>query len=262
MPRKKNQKATVEEHVPSIYDHFGIDDPDADKRRSSHRVAKKDDKSSDNDAQIAALQKRLDDLSRANVALMSQAPQTVQNPEAPKPLDLSGMPDPVSDPVGYNTELNKRVEARISSSLTYNQHQSSTAQDQQKKFDSLWTDFSNHEQYGDIAKHEDRVKFIAGQLVEEAKGRGMDPQKYVLTGREQFFGDIASRYEKIFGKEEAEVSEKDDDVSDKDTDDGRATSILGGMESGFASGTKATGKEQLGDMTTDLKDIQRRSGFY
>lgn len=250
------KKATVEteQEYPSILDHFGLTD---NKPTVRETVVQPDDR----DDRIAELTKRLDDLQRANVALMSQAPVETKPSAAPKDLDLSGLPDPVAEPDKYTSELNKRINANMSERMSYVSQQLTLASEQERKYNELWSDFSAR--HADVAKDEERVKIAAQSAMEKAKSRGIDVQKYATSGREQFFGDILKEHERLFGKV-AEVSDEDDtseDTSDT-SDDGRSMSIFGGLESGSSMPKGKGSPREMGDMVKDIQDIQRRTGFY
>lgn len=245
--------------VPSIFDHFGIEDKPARKAApKADPVEEKDER----DARIEELTRRLDELQKANLALMSSpAPTQTNTPSPPKELDLSGLPDPVAEPEKYAAELNKRINENLNARLAHVQSQTTLQQDQQKKFDDLWKDFSAYAP--EIAKYEKRVQFIASDLIADAKARGLDVNKYVFGAREQFFADINKAYEKEFGpikptNVEADEEEEEDTVEDN----GRAAAIFGGLESGGAVPKGRPNPKEMGDMLQDIKDIQRRTGFF
>ena len=100
-------------------------------------------------------------------------------------------------------------------------------------------------------------------MLDKAKARGIDPQRYITTGREQFFGDIASEYKALFGDRKLGADDLDNtDTEDEGEDNSRAMSIFGGLEGSGKPQGKETGKAALGDMVKDIQDIQRRTGFY
>jgi hypothetical protein len=121
----------------------------------------------------------------------------------------------------------------------------------ESRVSGLWNDFKS--QYPDIAEDERKVKFLAGEVMAAAESRGLDREAYMYGG--QFLKDLVAEYKKEFGEEDEE-----DDLPE----DGRTAGIFGGQESGNAasSGRKDPRQSERPDMFTDLKTIQKKSGYF
>jgi len=210
-----------------------------------------------------------------SVALAAPTPQ-VRTQEDPKigQVDLSGLPDPVADFEGYQKALSERISGAIQTGVKTGIERHSSAltaeQEAKQKVDALFTDFSKlNPEYG---KNADRVAFAAEKAVREAQARGLDGQKYIFGARDQFFKDVQAHYDSVFGKptapqEEDEGDEGDDTgaLSDRTLEqaatDGRAVAVFGGSPGGKGKGA-AQQQEQKGDLLSDLKELQQKSGFF
>lgn len=203
-------------------------------------------------AQITALNVRQEALEQANRALMTAAPVDVVNLSAPPAIDMTGLPDPVTQGDQYAAELNKRIATNVAATVEYNQKKNSQGQDHTQRTNQLFSDFkSSNEAYAD---DQDKLEFATGKALDEAKKRGMDMQKYMFANKDAFFQDVVKHYDKTFGKPDT-----DDDGGLPD-DESRTTSILGGQESGGKPSTPPPAP--AGDMIKDIHEIQRKMGLF
>ena len=210
-------------------------------------------------AQIAALTTKVEETSRASLALLSTPIKTdVQADTTPKGLNLKDLPDPLVDPEGYTRELNTRIQATIDATIQNRVQQDAGARNRDTQVTGLWDDFSAaHEDY---AEDTDRIEFITAKIAKRAKARGMDVERYMFTTRDQFFGDVVKEYDKVFGKPNADADEDNLEPQGDDTQANRTAGVFGGMESGGAP--SKGGNENKFDMIKEIQDVQKRSGLY
>ena len=191
-------------------------------------------------------------------------PQVPQLPDAPKPLDLSNLPDPVTQSAMYNTELAKRVQAHYDATRAYERRveevQRTSASTREEAANGIWEDFQI--QYPELSEHEDRVQFVAQKVVDAAAKRGIDRERYIFGNSQRFLADVAREYENIFGSSNEPDGSPDEPMARRaspNDDTGRTGGIFGGQQSG---GAPARGAEAPGDMIRELQDRQRKSGFF
>ena len=210
-------------------------------------------------AQIAALTTKVEETSRANLALLSTPIKTdVPADTAPQGLNLKDLPDPLVDPEGYTRELNTRIQATIDATLQNRIQQDNGARNRDTQVSGLWDDFSTaHEDY---AEDTDRIEFITAKIAKRAKARGMDVERYMFTTRDQFFGDVIKEYDKVFGKPNSDTDEDNLEAQGDDTQANRTAGVFGGMESGGAPAKG--GNENKFDMLKEIHEMQKKSGLY
>lgn len=282
MARKRKSAETREDT--SIFEHFGLPEGGRGSQQEREDDAKRrSENNQTSEAGLAQLMRRLDALEKqnqslqsANMALLSSqggAKPQKQAPQTPG-VDLSGLPDPVQDPDKYHKELNARLTRAISENvraITAAEREQMTLQSTQKdRVDALWSEF--REKYGDLAKNEEFVSYAADRVVDRARRKGVDTERYMFTTSDQFIDDVAAEVRKTFGKvldpaddddrDEAERDgddDREDDTPDDDNDE-RAAGLFGGP--GTSGGGKKGGGEPKGDMIKDLTDLQRSSGFF
>lgn len=229
--------------------------------------------------QVAEMKQQLEQSQRIDTTLMTT--QVEVRPEPPKPVSYEGLPDPVVDPVAYARGIEQRIVQNINQQRDYEQGQQRSAVTREQKFQAIWDDFSDR--YEDIALEPKKLEFAVKSVVDSAKARGIDLDRYMFGARERFMSDVAKEFEQTFGREEQEEDTpaprkrgrpRNEDrtpprrnlrvVNDRDTDDdGRTGGIFGGNESGGArTQTQSDPNSKSADMIRDLHDMQRKSGFF
>lgn len=210
--------------------------------------------------QIAALNARIEEQDRVNMALTTTVPTQVQQP-APKSeeLDMAGLPDPLDDAVAYAKEVQRRTVDHVNKQIKAQRDADEAASRERNnvnlKTDDLWNTFTD--KYEDYAGDERKVKFAAQEAIDDAQRKGIDIQRYMYANSDRFMRDVAAKYDTIFGK-----PGEDTDGSDQSQDDdtSRTSGIFGGMESGNKGSFGSS--PPVGDMIKDLHDVQKKSGFY
>jgi hypothetical protein len=213
--------------------------------------------------QVAALNKQMSDKDNTILSLMSNPAGNTKIvvDEAPK-LDMTGLPNALDDPDAYNKELSNRVQAYTAASLQHASKVSGTVSDRQDKIKGLWTDFNTNPEYEDY-DDQTKVGFAAQQVVERAKKRGVDVEKYMLGATDKFFADVKAEYDKVFGAPGGGTTEETDDGQGGDDDTIRTAGIIGGLESsGKPTPNVASKKKETGDMVDELQNFQKNTGFY
>lgn len=271
MPRKASGKAKVvqEEAIGSVFESLGVPDPDAGRKAKGTGEGENPDMKAMM-AQITALGKQVESLQGAQMAMLSvpSVPQVAPQPkEAPK-VDLTGLPDQITDPQGYEKALNERISAVISAKLEHlsaaQQAQASRQKQHDDRIAALWDDFG--ERYSDLAMHPDIIEVAATKVITKARKRGLDVDRYMFGPGSSFLDDVAREMKTRYGKLLApEGKGADEDAEDEGDDDGeQADARTDGMFGGAAPGAKpAEGKKQApGDLLDDLKGLQRISGMF
>jgi hypothetical protein len=235
------------------------------------------------EAKLAKLDERVAVSARTNAALLSQSPVVVSGPQKddePPKIDTSGLPDPVSDPEGHTAQLTARiaaaVEARAVKRIEAIAAENAARAEQVNRTKQLWDQFE--ENYPDLADNRDFVEIAAVRVAEKAQARGVDMQKYMTVGAEQFLADVAEETKRRFGKAiEAErdtTDEEEEPTADNSADGniqmqsvlekmngGRTVGIQGGIPTG--GGAKGKGKNDEGsDFIADIHQLQRKLGLY
>lgn len=222
---------------------------------------KRDDPNATLLAQIAALNNKVEELSKISAVGMQAAPQIPQALKEPV-LDLSGLPDPQYDNDAYNKGVAQRTQEWGKALIKHQQDTEAASraltQDQSQRSESLWNDFKST--YQDHADNEDLVLFASQQVVNRAKDRGLDAEKFMFNNRSQFMKEVADTMDNIrgtpFGKEQdAGVKEEEDESP--------ALRTAGVFGNGTSIPTpREDAKGLAGDMISDLRDTQRKSGFF
>lgn len=206
--------------------------------------------------EIATLKATQDELQRTNAALMTQAPATVATrPEPPKGIDMTGLPDPITESKAYADEVNKRIAANVEAQQKYRDQQAKSTADSNNRYKDLFTDFAVA--FEDYADDDDKIEYAAAKAAEVAVKRGLDLDRYMFGNRDGFFRDVVKQYDRIFGPPGGAGGE--DNSLEEDGDDSRTASIFGGAESGGKP--SASARPGPGDMMEDLKEIQRKMGY-
>ena len=204
-------------------------------------------------ARIDGMQRDLEETRRVNMALSTAAPVSTAAPS--KKVEIKDLPDPVANPEQFNAALNTQINSLVDSRVGEKAGEDAAERDRKEQANALWTDFATT--YEDYAADEDRIEFVTSKVLEDARRRNLDTQRYVTANRDQFMRDVTKKYDKIFGKPGEEKPDPEDTTNE---DNGRAASIFGGLE----SGGRPAGKREPGqtDLIEDMKAIQLKTGFY
>lgn len=215
-------------------------------------------------AQIAALNARVDEMAKANNASMTAAPQVPQFGKEPV-LDLSGLPDAQFDSDAYTKAHGQRTQDYIKATLAYQRsvdEASRSAQSSQtQKAESLWDEFQAA--YPAHSDGNDKlVLFASQQVVDSAKARGLDAEKYMFSNRGQFMKEVADTMDNIrgvpFGKDQAQGEGEGQEEDEAPT---RTMGVFGNG-SPMLPPKASQEKAQAGDMISEIHDLQRKSGFF
>lgn len=206
-------------------------------------------------ADVAALQKRIDDLTSQlarPVQLPTAAFQQVQpvRPQLSTEVSYDGLPDPVTDPQGYAREVATRIRTADANQKVLDDFDAAQTNQQQRFRDGLWADFqSKHTDYADF----DQVEFFAGKEVENMLAQGIDANRFIAANREKFFENVVSRIEKAIPRKQLAKEEEDEPAN-------RTTGMFGGLESGGK--TVKTAEDRPQSMFDDVRKWQERTGFH
>lgn len=184
--------------------------------------------------------------------------QQRQEPTVPE-VNFDGLPDPVSDPTGYQKAISKRIaeaiDGGVKSHLSAYQSREQAEETEAERAAALWDSF--RKDYSDLAEHEDLVRASAARVLQQVKNSGIDGERYMLANQQQFFKDIdadmRSRYGKLF------ESDEDDGSDPGDEDDGRAAAVFGGT---MGSGKPAPKPAGVKSMDDEISVFQRKMGLY
>lgn len=216
---------------------------------------------------FSALTQQVDALAKANAALLQTQPKSPGTALQEPKLDLStGMPDPQYDNEAYNREVAARVQGFIQAKAQYdNNLQAQTreeAEDKKSRADRLWADYKRL--YPEKAEDSKRTLFAAQQVFDDARARGIDPEKYMFTHREQFLKDVATQYDAVFGPTKTDDDTLEVEIGDdrrvEHGDTIRTMGVFGGQ--GAPAGRRKAKGEDPGDMIADLQAEQLKSGFF
>lgn len=213
-------------------------------------------------ARMERLETENQSLRTTQTALMTRqpAPAAPVAAEPPKTITFENMPDPTKDAKAYAEEVARRIEARDALARKADSDRNAATQTANQRAEGLWAQFKTD--YPELADEPDRVKFIAGQVAQEAHAKGVDLNTYMYTTRDQFMEDVAAKYITVFGDPE----EGEDGNEDAAPAEGRTAGIPGGLESGGARSAGPKGGEDprkpKTDMITDIKTMQKASGYF
>lgn len=262
----------------SILEHFSL--PGSERETKARTPKAAGPSIEDLQAQLVAMNTRLDEAQRTNTALMSQPLVTPQAPgnQPDIVVDTEGLPDPVTETAKYNTELAKRTLDAMRAQTARDREVDNQRQQTQNTYDqranSLWEDFQVA--YPAYSENDDRVRFVAESVATKARARGVDLDKYMFgPGRTQYMRDVAEQYEVMWPTN----TEGDNADGGGNTDPGadqrpasrpqsqapdRTGGIFGGAESGNKPNKPAAnpGAPAPGSLSRDLQDLQRASGFF
>lgn len=214
--------------------------------------------------QIQSLTTRVETAERTNAALMSAPPVTVTQKGPPqfKQPEFKNLPDPSIDPEGYaaavHTQVAKQVQDYVKETSDYQANQVDPS-DQARE---LWNKFTTS--YKEYAGNQDQVEFAASKVAQEARAKGLDPQKYMFgPGQDYFLRDVKDMVVKVFGDPTKKTEDDEDDGGeDNGNDISRSMSIFGGLESAGRPGKKTNDVAEKGDMIKEIQEIQRKTGFH
>lgn len=197
---------------------------------------------------IGALEARLEQMTMMQMV----QPEPVKINTQITPPQKKELPDPTLYPEEYARAVHENIMSELNAKQQAEREQAQTKQQESSKYDALYEDFAIA--YPEIAEHEDRLEFVAAQVVRDAQKRGIDPNRYMFQHQQKFMADIAARYEQVFG------SKTDEGKGEEDQDDGRSTSIFGGLEAGPQGGRRQTPPQ--GDMIKEIHAEQRKMGLF
>jgi hypothetical protein len=216
-------------------------------------------------AQIAALQTQVSDLTQRSM-MQQPAARQEQTPSYvdPRTIKVSheGLPDPLDNKDAYNQELTLRINAALEARDHALRQDVAGQSTTQATGERLWNDFIG--KYGDWEQHEDLVGLMVEKVLNDAKARGIDTQRYMLQNTQLFFQDVDKALRDRFGK----LVESDEDEGETEAalrpdgsdDAGRTGGMFGGLETG---GRPTSTKQTQGpDMIADLHAIQRKMGLF
>lgn len=206
-------------------------------------------------AQIAEMKAALASQQSANIALMSQ-PSVSAPPQVRTSLDTKDLPDPTIEPEKYATEIARRGAELLDGQRQLDAYNARQHQSQTGRLNALWEDFNT--KYPDYADNDERVKYAATSVVEQAAARGIDVNKYMFLHPDQFMKDVVSKMDTVFGKPEAD-DEADDIV--EAPEENRTVGIFGGAESGGKPNAGKDAPVRAPSMFDDIRDWQAKTGF-
>lgn len=225
--------------------------------------------------QLSDMQKRLDEQSRLNMTLMQQ-PQKWQSQDTYVEQDPNKipLPDPALDPDGFSAAQIKRADVAAENRRQRDDRARKQQADIDTKVDNLWAAFG--ESYPDYDGDKRKTEFVATQVLQRAKAKGLDVERYMFLNQDTFLADVAKEYDDVFGAPDGD----DDDYEDRrpaarakprrradnrrrnDDDDGRSASIFGGQESSGRHTRRNDDENGPGNMIDDLQIAQKKSGFF
>lgn len=209
---------------------------------------------------LEKMNNRLDSVEtrQSSPVVVQQSPPPIVSQVKPEDMRVSmdGLPDPITDPEKYQSELVKRMNSALDARTQALRAESTSLADQQQRSQTLYSAFiGRHEGW---MEHEDLVGLSAKRVADLWKARGGDPVGDPDRFADEVASDLAKRYPKLAPtlSTDADTEEGEED----DEDDGRTGGIFGGIEQGRApsSGKRA----ESGDMLADLRAIQMKSGYF
>lgn len=220
--------------------------------------------------QLAAMNERVEQAERIQTVITSPATVSVA-PKEPA-FNLDNLPDPIADPQAYSKEMAARQVNYSKQLHEFYQEQNAATAKTQGTYQQLWSDFAS--QYGEYADDQEGVEFATQKVRNTLIKRGVDVDKYMFSQPDKFFKEITKTYDQRFGAPaEGESFEPEPaprrrtapqrQAVDRDADDlqpNRTGGIFGGIDSG--GGGRAAATPPPGDMMKDLRDIQRKTGYY
>lgn len=206
-------------------------------------------------AKIAGLQDQLQQTSRTNSALMTQA--KVDMPPARPTVDFSKAPNPIDDPAGYAQFMYNANQQQIDYEKQAYAYQNKQAQTSQQKTAMLWSDFEK--KFPDYASNDKRVEVAASRVIARAAALGQDTDKYMYGNSAGFMQDIVAEIDDLFGKPVA--GDADDGDDDDDGDDLR-TDVFGGSVATGGVRQKSAAPEKYGVLSKDIMAWQEKTGFH
>lgn len=220
--------------------------------------------------QLAQMNERVEAAERIQTVITT--PATIAAPPKEPAFNLDNLPDPMADPAAYTKELASRQTAYTKQMHEFYQEQNTAAAKTQGTYQQLWSDFAT--QYGEYADDQEGVEFATQKVRNTLIKRGVDVDKYMFSQPDKFFKEITKTYDARFGQpEEGESLEPEPmqrrraapqrEALDRNADDvqpNRTAGIFGGIDSG--SGGRTPAAAPPGDMMKDLREIQRKTGYY
>lgn len=203
--------------------------------------------------QIEALTGQVAQLQGAQAALLAQ-PQIIYAQPGPmhqeQTNDYTGLPDPLDDPDNYNRALNDRIDQIVADRIAAYDQDVAAAQNQNSTAEQLWADFNvaTEDYWVEVPE---RISFAAERVVNRAKARGIDVERYMFVTRDQFFRDVDAEATAVFG--EQGEGDGGDEVD-------RSAGLFGATGSPMPS--VKTVDQTGSDMLREITDMQKKTGFY
>lgn len=268
-PRPRRQRQQAEVIPDSIFDAL-----------NQHKLAPEGDTLANKQAtgptiedlqkQLAQMNERVEAAERIQTVITT--PATIVAPPKEPTFNLENLPDPIADPAAYTKEMASRQVNYSKQLHEFYQEQNNASARTQGTYQQLWSDFAS--QYGEYADDQEGVEFATQKVRNTLLKRGVDVDKYMFSQPDKFFKEITKTYDARFGQpEESESLEPEPaprrraapqrQAVDRDADDlqpNRTGGIFGGIDSG--GGGRSAPTPPPGDMMKDLRDIQRKTGYY
>lgn len=150
------------------------------------------------------------------------ATSAAQQPSKPAEIDLSNLPDPVSNPTEYAAELIKRQQAAVDARLAAERTAMAQANEQANLAQKVWDGFKSAQP--SWAKHELLVQAVASKVSNDMAGRGVDVVRVLKQQPDLFYSEVTGMLEKQYPQLKVE---KEDD-GDDDGDTHRTAGVFGG----------------------------------
>lgn len=181
-------------------------------------------------------------------------------------LDLSGLPDPVSDAAAYNRGLQERVQKFAADTMAHSTAQAqavASTQNQQgamqKKLDALWDKFQGT--YKDLDGMEDFVQLSAKSVIQETVDLGGDANRLIFSDPDRFLAKVAertrSRLNEIGWKPKGE--EDGEEADDGEADESRTALVTGQPATFRGPATAANPNPRLNGLLAELSTWQRNA---
>ncbi len=223
--------------------------------------------------QIEDQQRKLQELSDTNIALLNQNLGVDTQTFVPEPLlEVPDIDVDVTGHVKATTENALRAERNERKKAEFLSRKDS---DLNTKVEALWNDFNaDHPEFADIPQ--DLVEIAATRVANRMKARNVNMERYMFGSRKRFFSDVADEFEKLFPGRVGEVEDEPYEEPaprrrarparqrrEEDIDDGRASSVFGGSGSQRSGSRKSRNDaDDMGSMIDDLQAEQLKNGFF
>ncbi len=263
----KAKKDTAVEPLPQppdIFEHFGEPEPEK----------KPEPKAADPNAALIETLGRINDrIDRIQdgIVATATAPAPVKPLEAPtlSEMDMTGLPDQVDDPVGYQKGLNDRIANTVTEGVRriteFDSAQRAAETAKASQYSGVFTDFKaqHYEELGKGLPEDvdltDYVEVAAKRVMGRVTARGGDVDAYMTRTRDTFFRDVIAEANKILGPMRSEDDGKKPDVEDADH---RTGGLIGDTGTGDPKLNDEDEKASQTSLIDDIQAIQVKTGFH